>query len=75
MDGFSRSAGLGGWVFQTRGIENGWGVGIRTPIVGTKNRSPAIGRRPSVTAHRDGGPWGTRTPDLGIKSPLLYQLS
>ena len=23
----------------------------------------------------DGGPSGTRTPDLGIKSPLLYQLS
>ena len=22
-----------------------------------------------------GGPSGTRTPDLGIKSPLLYQLS
>ena len=22
-----------------------------------------------------GGPWGDRTPDLGIKSPLLYQLS
>ena len=22
-----------------------------------------------------GGPAGTRTPDLGIKSPLLYQLS
>ena len=28
--------------------EGGWGRGIRTPIDGTKNRCPAIGRYPSV---------------------------
>ena len=32
--------------------------------------APLLGRR---VFH--GGPAGTRTPDLGIKSPLLYQLS
>ena len=32
-------------------------------------------RKGSSEKGSGGGPSGTRTPDLGIKSPLLYQLS
>lgn len=31
-----------------RSVGGGWGRGIRTPIDGTKNRCPAIGRYPIV---------------------------
>ena len=38
-----------------------------------KNETPAEGEGVRIVS--SGGPSGTRTPDLGIKSPLLYQLS
>ena len=43
------------WLRWTRGKarRNGWGTGIRTPIAGTKNQSPAIGRYPSVNRASD----------------------
>lgn len=52
----------------------------------TGNKNPHLGnpgggatKKPTafmqVGLKFNGGPSGTRTPDLGIKSPLLYQLS
>ena len=35
----------------------------------------SVKRKGSGEKRGGGGPSGTRTPDLGIKSPLLYQLS
>ena len=49
----------------------GWGVGIRTPINGTKIRGPAIRRRP--TEGKVGWGAGTRTPINGtrIRGPAV----
>ena len=42
----------------------GWGTGIRTPIDGSKVRSPAIGRSPNNGPHRSRWAFECRDPDL-----------
>ena len=44
-------------------------------LVRSSVKRKGSGEKGSGEKRGGGGPSGTRTPDLGIKSPLLYQLS
>ena len=52
-------------------------MGPRTLLTTTLEVLVDLGKEKAPREGRGfrGGPAGTRTPDLGIKSPLLYQLS
>ena len=63
--GSARVAPLPGWHLRR-------GVNPHEPLKSTKKWANALWRWP---ANVSGGPAGVRTLDLGIKSPLLYQLS
>jgi hypothetical protein len=51
-----------------------WGV-LPTLLPKRRNAEPVKNQNMLICRANTDGPSGTRTQDLGIKSPLLYQLS